>query len=54
VDGQVAWGHRGNLDGFWSAVEYLPAYHVTVAVFINAQWADPIAASFALAKAALA
>jgi len=27
--GQVAWGHRGQLDGFWSAMWYLPASHVT-------------------------
>ena len=32
VAGQVAWGHRGHLDGFWSAMEYLPASHVTIVV----------------------
>lgn len=53
VAGQVAWGHRGHLDGFWSAMEYLPAYHVSIVVLINAEWADPIAASSALGKIAL-
>lgn len=51
--GQVAWGHRGNLDGFWSAMFYLPAYHVTVVVLINANWVDPMAAAGAVAKAAI-
>jgi D-alanyl-D-alanine carboxypeptidase len=54
VAGQLAWGHRGWLDGFWSAMEYLPAYHVTVVVLVNANWADPVAASSALAKLAIA
>jgi D-alanyl-D-alanine carboxypeptidase len=51
--GQVAWGHRGNLDGFWSAMFYLPAYHVTVVVLINANWVDPMVAAGAVAKAAI-
>jgi D-alanyl-D-alanine carboxypeptidase len=54
--GQVAWGHRGLLDGFWSAMEYLPAYHVTVVLLINANWLTPdamIAATAALAKIAI-
>jgi D-alanyl-D-alanine carboxypeptidase len=53
VAGQVAWGHRGHLDGFWSAMEYLPAYHVTVVVLTNAEWADPVAATSALAQIAI-
>jgi D-alanyl-D-alanine carboxypeptidase len=53
VAGKVAWGHRGHLDGFWSAMEYLPDYHVTVVVLTNAEWADPIAASSALASIAI-
>ena len=40
VAGQVAWGHRGHLDGFWSAMEYLPASHVTVVILANADWAS--------------
>jgi D-alanyl-D-alanine carboxypeptidase len=53
IAGQVAWGHRGHLDGFWSAMEYLPADQVTVVVLINADWADPIAASATLARIAV-
>jgi hypothetical protein len=53
VAGQVAWGHRGHLDGFWCAMEYLPAYHVTVVVLTNANWADPVAATSALGKIAI-
>jgi D-alanyl-D-alanine carboxypeptidase len=39
IDNQVAWGHQGHLDGFWSAVEYFPASHVTIVVLTNAEWA---------------
>jgi D-alanyl-D-alanine carboxypeptidase len=54
VAGQVAWGHRGHLDGFWSAMEYLPASDVTIVVLTNAEWANPLAATSTLAKIALA
>jgi D-alanyl-D-alanine carboxypeptidase len=55
IAGQTAWGHRGYLDGFWSAMWYLPASHVTIVVLANAEWADPIStASIALAKIILA
>jgi D-alanyl-D-alanine carboxypeptidase len=54
VDGQTAWGHRGHLDGFWSTMEYLPAYHVSIVVMTNAEWASSITpAASALAKAAI-
>ena len=53
VAGQIGWGHRGNLDGFWSIMEYLPAQHVSVVFMTNCQWADPIAAASALAKVAI-
>lgn len=56
VAGQVAWGHLGNLDGFWSAMEYLPAYHLTVVVITNGGWATKTTitnAATALAKVAL-
>jgi D-alanyl-D-alanine carboxypeptidase len=53
IAGQLAWGHRGNLDGFWSAMEYLPAQHLTVVVLANAQWADPVTAASTLAKIAI-
>ena len=51
IAGQVAWGHRGHLDGFWSAMWYLPDLHVTVVVLTNAEWADPVAAAAALVAA---
>jgi D-alanyl-D-alanine carboxypeptidase len=50
IGGQVAWGHRGHLDGFWSSMEYLPAYGVTIVVVANAEWSDPIAATASLLK----
>jgi hypothetical protein len=54
IAGQTAWGHRGHLDGFWSAMWYLPASHVTVVVIVNAEWAkDAGAATAALAKVIL-
>jgi D-alanyl-D-alanine carboxypeptidase len=53
VAGQVAWGHLGHLDGFWSAMEYLPASHVTIVVLTNAEWADPVGAAATLAKIVL-
>jgi D-alanyl-D-alanine carboxypeptidase len=48
ISGLVAWGHRGHLDGFWSSMEYLPSYGVTIVVAANAEWCDPIAVSAAL------
>ena len=51
--GQTAWGHRGNLDGFWSTMAYLPASHITIVILTNAQWADPIGAAASLAKTVL-
>jgi CubicO group peptidase (beta-lactamase class C family) len=54
IAGQTAWGHRGHLDGFWSAMWYLPASHVTIVVIANAEWADPVAAAAALANVILA
>lgn len=53
IAGQVAWGHVGHLDGFMSAMEYMPASHVTIVVLENAEWADPIGAAAYLAKVAL-
>jgi D-alanyl-D-alanine carboxypeptidase len=54
IAGQVGWGHRGNLDGFWSAMEYMPAQHVTVVFMSNAQWVtDPIALASILVKTAI-
>ncbi len=53
INGQVAWGHRGHLDGFWSSMWYLPAYGVTIVVVANAEWCDPVAITAALAKVLL-
>lgn len=53
VAGQTAWGHRGHLDGFWAAMEYLPASHVTIVILTNADWIDPVAAASTLGKVAL-
>jgi len=54
IDGTTAWGHRGHLDGFWSTMEYLPAYHVTIVILTNAEWIDPVSAAATIGKAALA
>jgi D-alanyl-D-alanine carboxypeptidase len=48
ISGLTAWGHRGHLDGFWSSMEYLPAYGVTIVVAANAEWCDPIAVTTSL------
>lgn len=53
VDNLVAWGHRGNLDGFWSAMEYLPDYGVTIVVAANANWCNPLAVASTIAKVIL-
>ena len=53
VAGHVAWGHRGLLDGFWSAMEYLRDFHVTIVVLVNANWADPFGDCSTLAKIAV-
>jgi D-alanyl-D-alanine carboxypeptidase len=52
--GQHAWGHRGRLDGFWSAMWYLPESHITIVVTSNADWCDPVAAAISLAQIVLA
>jgi D-alanyl-D-alanine carboxypeptidase len=53
IAGHVAWGHRGLLDGFWTAVEYLRDFHVAIVVEVNANWAAPLDACSALAKIAV-
>ena len=42
VNGQVAIGHRGHVDGFWSGVAYYPNSKVTIAVLSNADWINPL------------
>ena len=54
VAGHVAWGHRGHLDGFWAAMEYLPAYHVTIVLLTNADWTNPLTDTSTLAQVAIA
>jgi D-alanyl-D-alanine carboxypeptidase len=53
IAGHVAWGHLGHLDGTWAAMEYLPAYGMTIVVIANAEWCDPIAAAAILAPIAI-
>ncbi len=53
VAGQTGWGHRGHLDGFWAAMEYLPASHITIVILTNADWIDPVAAASTLGTVAL-
>ncbi len=38
ISGHVAWGHRGHLDGFQSAVAYFPETGITVALLTDADW----------------
>jgi D-alanyl-D-alanine carboxypeptidase len=51
VNGQIAWGHRGHLDGFWSSMWYLPGANISVAILTNADWINPITAATVLVKA---
>ena len=53
VDGHLAWGHRGHLDGFWSTMAYLPDVHLTVSITVNADWPDPLKTVSAIVKTAL-
>jgi D-alanyl-D-alanine carboxypeptidase len=48
IDNQVAWGHRGHLDGFWTAMEYLPDIGITIVVVTNGDWANPVDLAAAL------
>jgi D-alanyl-D-alanine carboxypeptidase len=40
IAGKIAWGHRGHLDGFWSAMWYLPDSRVTVVILTNDEWTN--------------
>jgi D-alanyl-D-alanine carboxypeptidase len=42
IAGRIAWGHRGHMNGFWSTMAYLPDYHLTVVVMMNADWPNPL------------
>jgi D-alanyl-D-alanine carboxypeptidase len=37
---RIAWGHRGHLDGFWSAMWYLPDSRITIVVLTNDEWTN--------------
>jgi D-alanyl-D-alanine carboxypeptidase len=38
IDKQMVWGHRGHLDGFWSAMWYLPDDGITLVILTNDEW----------------
>ena len=40
IAGRMAWGHRGHLDGFWSAMWYLPDSQITIVVLTNDEWTN--------------
>jgi D-alanyl-D-alanine carboxypeptidase len=40
IAGRMAWGHRGHLDGFWSAVWYLPQSRITFVILTNDEWTN--------------
>jgi D-alanyl-D-alanine carboxypeptidase len=40
IAGRIAWGHRGHLDGFWSAMWYLPDSRITIVVLTNDEWTN--------------
>ena len=40
IAGRMAWGHRGHLDGFWSAMWYLPDSRITIVVLTNDEWTN--------------
>ncbi len=42
IAGRIAWGHRGHLDGFWSAVACFPESGITIAMLTNADWINPL------------
>jgi D-alanyl-D-alanine carboxypeptidase len=54
INGHIAWGHRGHLDGFWSATWFLPGLDVSITLLTNAEWAsNPTALVASLAKVAV-
>ena len=48
ISGRVAWGHLGHLDGFWSAMWYLPDSRITIVILTNDEWTSTqgVAAQF--------
>ena len=51
---QMAWGHRGHLDGFWSAMWYLPDFGITIVILTNDQWTNTQTVTAQLVQALLA
>jgi D-alanyl-D-alanine carboxypeptidase len=51
---QMAWGHRGHLDGFWSAMWYLPDYGITIVILTNDEWTNTQTVSARLVQTLLA
>lgn len=54
IDKQMAWGHRGHLDGFWSAMWYLPDYGITIVILTNDEWTQTQTVSAQLVQTLLA
>jgi hypothetical protein len=50
----MAWGHRGHLDGFWSAMWYLPDFGITIVILTNDQWTNTQTVTAQLVQALLA
>jgi D-alanyl-D-alanine carboxypeptidase len=42
LNSELAWGHRGHVDGFWSTMAYLPDSGITIALLTNADWINPL------------
>jgi D-alanyl-D-alanine carboxypeptidase len=53
IAGQMAWGHRGHLDGFWSAMWYLPDYDITIVILTNDEWTNTQTATAQLVQSLL-
>jgi D-alanyl-D-alanine carboxypeptidase len=53
ISGQMAWGHRGHLDGFWSAMWYLPSSRITIVILTNDEWTNTQTASAQLVRTLL-
>jgi len=53
LNGHLAWGHRGHVDGFWSMVVYVPDSGIAVALLANADWVNPVTQMNKLLTAAI-
>lgn len=50
---RMAWGHRGHLDGFRSAMWYLPDYRITIVVLTNDEWTNTVGVTLQFVQALL-